>query len=78
VELIKTTEEDNVFELQLRTDAVAPFVWLEARGIKGRFSDNGFLMFLPQKTILFYAWETTDIDILKERVTIKSLMDIYN
>ncbi|XP_060593754.1 beta-mannosidase-like [Ruditapes philippinarum] len=78
VELIKTTEDDNVFELQLRTDAVAPFVWLEARGIKGRFSDNGFLMFLPQKTILFYAWETTDADILKERVTIKSLMDIYN
>ncbi|XP_053372785.1 beta-mannosidase-like [Mercenaria mercenaria] len=78
VDQIMESEDRDTFEIHLITDAIAPFVWLEAYSIKGRFSDNGFLMFQAEKTIVFYAWESTDVDTLKDIISVKSLMDIYN
>lgn len=51
-------EEDDSIRLEVVNDsdeAVAPFVFLESAEMKGRFSDNGFLM-LPQSTrrVRFY------------------------
>ena len=72
----KTSEDE--YRISLTTDAVAPFVWLEASGIKGRFCNNGFLMFQQKESVMFYAWQQTDVRTLKESLTIKSLMDIYH
>ena len=69
-----TTDE---FTVSVTTNAIAPFVWLEAYGIKGRFSDNGFLMIKPTMTLTFFAWESVTPSELKQSLTIKSLMNIY-
>ena len=69
-----TTDE---FTVSITTNAIAPFVWLEAYGVKGRFSDNGFLMIKPTMTLTFYAWQSVDPSTLKQSLTVKSLMDIY-
>ena len=74
---VSKTSEDE-YRISLTTDAVAPFVWLEALGIKGRFCNNGFLMFQQKESVMFYAWQQTDVRTLKESLTIKSLMDIYH
>ena len=65
------------FTISIATNAIAPFVWLEAYGVKGRFSDNGFLMIKTNMTLTFFAWQSTDIPTLKGSLTIKSLMDVY-
>lgn len=66
------------YVITLSTDFPAPFVWLEAYGIRGRFCDNGFLMFEETKSVTFHAWEATDLVSLKNSLTVKSLMDIYH
>ena len=64
--------------MQVTTDAPAAFVWLDAWGYKGRFSDNGFLLAEPTRTIQFYAWDDImDVNKFKQRLSVKSLMDIY-
>ena len=65
------------YAIVLTTDFPAPFVWLEANGIKGRFCDNGFLMYKQTETIKFYAWEVTSLNMLKKSLSVKSLIDIY-
>ena len=65
------------YTIVLTTDFPAPFVWLEAYGIRGRFSDNGFLMYELGVTIKFYALEEADLKTLKKSLSVKSLMDIY-
>ena len=69
--------KSTAYDIVITTDVPAPFVWLEAYGIKGRFSDNGFLMYTNSKTVKFYSWEQTDLKTLKKSLSIKSLMDIY-
>ncbi|WAR04162.1 MANBA-like protein [Mya arenaria] len=66
-----------VFDVHISTSAVAVFVWIEATGIKGRFSDNGFLLCDRSKTVKFYAWENVSSQKLQSSLTIKSLTDIY-
>ncbi len=34
----------NHIEIQLRSDAVTPYVYLNSGKIQGKFSDNGFLL----------------------------------
>ena len=65
------------FTVSISTNAIAPFVWLEAYGVKGRFSDNGFLMIKPKVTLTFYAWQPVDAVTLRKALTVKSLMDVY-
>ena len=65
------------FNITLQTSAIAPFVWLDAYHVMGRFSDNGFLMVHPQKVVTFYAWEGVNTDSLKNALSVKSLMNIY-
>ncbi|XP_045208111.2 beta-mannosidase-like isoform X1 [Mercenaria mercenaria] len=75
---VQATSTQNEFTVMLTADAIAPFVWIEAYNVKGRFSDNGFLMLRNTMTLTFYAWETIDLATLKAALSIKSLMNMYH
>lgn len=74
---VQATSKPDEFLIFLTTDNIAPFVWLEAYGVKGRFSDNGFLMKDSKVTLIFTAWQTVDVNTLKSSLSVKSLMDVY-
>ena len=66
------------FDIELETDEIAAFVWLEAVGVSGRFSDNGFMLTEKKPNLYFYSWEpTVTADQLKNALSVTSLMDIY-
>ncbi|KAK7109882.1 beta-mannosidase-like [Littorina saxatilis] len=66
------------FTITLTTDAIAPFVWLEAGSMMGRFSDNGFLLVKMTFTVTFTAWrDDVDIHTLRSHLSVRSLMDVY-
>ncbi|TRY79762.1 hypothetical protein TCAL_08106 [Tigriopus californicus] len=46
---------DTCWSLDIGTDAIALFVWLEAEGLDGRFDANGFLMDSPNRRIQFFC-----------------------
>ncbi|XP_053108977.1 beta-mannosidase [Hemicordylus capensis] len=73
---VSISQDRDQFQLVLETTAVAPFVWLDAGDIPGRFSDNGFLLTEKRKVILFYPWETTSIKELEESLRLTSLTDV--
>ncbi|KAJ6668857.1 hypothetical protein lerEdw1_012343 [Lerista edwardsae] len=70
------SQEGDQFRIVLETTAIAPFVWLDAGNIPGRFSDNGFLLAEKQKVILFVPWETTCVKELQDSLSLTSLTDI--
>ncbi|XP_066487821.1 beta-mannosidase-like [Tiliqua scincoides] len=70
------SQEGDKFRLVLETTAIAPFVWLDAGNISGRFSNNGFLLAEKQKVIFFIPWEYTSVKELQESLSLTSLMDI--
>lgn len=81
IKIVRVTanpKQSGTFSITLSSDKIAPFVWLEAPGIRGRFSDNGFLMILRKKQIKFFAWENVNAKTLKAVLTVKSLMDVYH
>lgn len=57
---IETLDKIN-FNLTLRTDATAAFVWLEAVNIPGKFSENGFMFVTSTKSIKFLAESKTSM-----------------
>jgi beta-mannosidase len=59
----------------VQTDAVAPFVWLDAGDLKGRWSDNGFLMTEATRTVTFLAFEPTTPSQLESSISVTSLLD---
>ncbi|XP_075550189.1 uncharacterized protein LOC142583585 [Dermacentor variabilis] len=64
-EATNTTEaKSNVHEVDLSTDGVALFVWLSAGKIRGRFSDNGFVMTERQLSVTF----TSDLSVTSEQL----------
>ncbi|KAK7109883.1 beta-mannosidase-like [Littorina saxatilis] len=66
------------FTITLTTDAIAPFVWLEAGSMMGRFSDNGFLLVKMTFTVTFTAWrDDVDSHTLRSQLSVLSLMDVY-
>ena len=75
VELSQAFERE--FVIKLSTTAIAPFVWLQAGSIMGRFSDNGFLMHKPTTTVKFTAWQDVDYHTLRAALTVHSLLDVY-
>lgn len=70
------SRQGDIYIFVLRTTAIAPFVSLDVGNIKGRFSDNGFLMTKKKKVIVFYAWEPTSVKELEESLTLTSLVDV--
>uniref|UniRef100_H2YWC5 Beta-mannosidase n=1 Tax=Ciona savignyi TaxID=51511 RepID=H2YWC5_CIOSA len=74
--VVKVSE--NEFLLSLNADSPALFVWLEASGIKGRFSENAFVMYRPDFNITFFSW-TNDLtpERLMAALTVRSYNDIH-
>ena len=69
---------DNRFTVELKTDGIAAFVWLEARDIKGHFSDNGFMMVTPTVQVDLFAWQDIkDAVTLQKTLLVTSLSDVY-
>ncbi|XP_046834343.1 beta-mannosidase [Vespa crabro] len=66
------------YEIELTTNNIALFVWLEVKSISGRFSENGFHMFEQTKYIKFHAYEATTPNILRKNIQVTTLSDIYN
>ncbi|KAK7109880.1 hypothetical protein V1264_013841 [Littorina saxatilis] len=65
------------FNITLTTDAIAPFVWLEAGSVFGKFSDNGFIIITPTATVKFMASQDVDLNTMKQQLSVRSLVDIY-
>ncbi|NXQ12073.1 MANBA mannosidase, partial [Peucedramus taeniatus] len=70
------SQQDDVYIFVLQTTAIAPFVTLDVGSIKGRFSDNGFLMTEKEKMVVFYPWEPTSVEELESSLILTSLLDV--
>lgn len=70
------SQRDDIYVFVLQTTAIAPFVSLDVGNIKGRFSDNGFLMTEKKKVVVFYPWEPTSVEELEKSLTLTSLVDV--
>lgn len=66
------------YEIELTTNNIALFVFLQVESIRGRFSENGFHMFEERKYIQFHAYESITPDILQKDIQVITLSDIYN
>lgn len=73
---VSISQQDDIYVFVIQTTAVAPFVSLDVGSIKGRFSDNGFLMTEKKKVVVFYPWEPTSVEELEESLTLTSLVDV--
>ena len=60
----------------LSSEAVAGFVWLEAPGLRGRFSDNGFLMAEPTTTVVFIGRGDVTVEELRAKLEYRSFADV--
>ncbi|ERE89663.1 beta-mannosidase precursor [Cricetulus griseus] len=74
---VSISKKGGLFVFNLKTSAVALFVWLDVGSIPGRFSDNGFLMTQKMHSVLFYPWKLTSKSKLQEALSVTSLTDIY-
>lgn len=79
--LLKVTSVQSTdgatFSVSIRTSAISAFTWLEAVGISGRFSDNGFLMTSSDMTLTYYAWQSTTAEDLLSAIKVTTLFDTY-
>ncbi|XP_071573784.1 beta-mannosidase [Temnothorax nylanderi] len=66
------------FKIVLSTDNIALFVWLEVGNIRGRFSENGFHIFVKEKEIIFHAHEATTVELLWSNIKLTHISNIYN
>ncbi|CAH0550626.1 unnamed protein product [Brassicogethes aeneus] len=65
------------FEIVLKTDKIALFVWLESHPIKGRFSENGFIQINSTKTIYFYSDDNVTLENFKSGLYLTNLLDTH-
>lgn len=70
--------DSTEFTITLKATNNAAFVWLEAAGIAGQFSDNGFMLAAPNKTVTFFSQKSSTVDTLRISLKIQSLMDVYD
>ncbi|XP_060074948.1 beta-mannosidase-like [Ylistrum balloti] len=78
VDVQQTTTDKQVYNITVTAGSISVFVWLDAHDIRGRFSDNGFLMVTSKKLVQFYASEPTDVSSLRIALTVRSLADVYH
>ncbi|KAK6639866.1 hypothetical protein RUM43_008141 [Polyplax serrata] len=70
---VKPTNNPSKIIVEVTTDQVAPFVWLETEEV-GEFSDNGFLQLQPKVEVTFGTKDITPVDIEK----IKSTLTVFD
>ena len=66
------------YEIELTSNEIALFVWLEVVSISGRFSENGFHMLQGKRTVILHAMEAVTIEEIINNVYIKTLSDVHN
>ncbi|KAK9882766.1 hypothetical protein WA026_023188 [Henosepilachna vigintioctopunctata] len=64
------------FTIVLKSSDIALFVWLECRGVPGRFSENGFHQIEETKTIYFATEEDTDAKTVKKNLFASNLLSV--
>lgn len=74
IDSVLKSKTDEIYEIQISSDATALFVWLEST-IEGRFSDNGFLMNIPVVKINFYPDIVTNAEEVQKSLIITHLRD---
>ncbi|XP_077477136.1 beta-mannosidase isoform X2 [Stigmatopora argus] len=74
---VKVRGDETGLLVDVHSQAVAPFVWLDAGNAEGRFSRNGFLMLSRNKTVTFYPGRNTSVAQLSRVLTVTSLRDLY-
>ncbi|CAG5129202.1 unnamed protein product, partial [Candidula unifasciata] len=68
--------DENTFNIQVSTNAIALFVWLSTVNIPGHFSDNGFVMLTPVTTVQFLAQALVSVDQLLAELHVRSVTDV--
>ncbi|XP_044756107.1 beta-mannosidase [Coccinella septempunctata] len=68
--------KNRSFKIELKTSEIALFVWLECEEVPGSFSENGFHLVTPTKTIYFEADEDCNPDKLKKTIVISNILSI--
>nr|XP_006629912.2 PREDICTED: beta-mannosidase [Lepisosteus oculatus] len=69
-------QQGGQYTVNLQTNAISPFVWLDAGDISGRFETNGFLMLTKNMTVTFYPWIPTSTSQLAKSLQLTSLMSL--
>lgn len=75
IDRIRKISNDGEFIIELSTDRIALFVWLESVDVRGTFSENGFLMLEPRIVVFFKSEEQTSADYLLKSITITHLLN---
>ncbi|CAD5125713.1 DgyrCDS13919 [Dimorphilus gyrociliatus] len=70
-----TKKTATKFTIELSTDNIAAYVWLEVYECQGYFSENGFLMYRREYQVEFYSWK--ECNNLND-ITVKTLNHLYN
>ncbi|XP_057716107.1 beta-mannosidase isoform X3 [Corythoichthys intestinalis] len=73
----KVRENETELLVDVESQAIAPFVWLDVGDVEGRFGSNGFLMLSRKKTVAFHARRNTSVTQLSRALTVISLSDLY-
>ena len=58
--------------IMVETNSIALYVWLEAVGIQGRFSDNGFTLTTPTKEVIFLSKQFISVEMLQNSLSVRS------
>jgi len=72
-------EDELTAVIDIHSTAIALFVWLDAVGFSGRFSDNGFLMVRPDTRVTFRSWtEIGNTKQFEKSLRVRSLSSVYS
>ncbi|XP_011498870.1 PREDICTED: beta-mannosidase [Ceratosolen solmsi marchali] len=66
------------FQIEIVSQNMALFVWLEIGNVGGYFSENGFHVLQGKKSINFHAFKATTIAHINKNLIVTSLSRIYN
>ncbi|KAI4469189.1 beta-mannosidase [Holotrichia oblita] len=78
VEILSVEDTDGagkIFEIDIKTDSIALFVWLDSGNIRGLFSSNGFVLVRTRKTVRFIAEDVIKSQDLLQALTITHAKD---
>ncbi|XP_046686486.1 beta-mannosidase-like isoform X2 [Homalodisca vitripennis] len=71
---VKALKNGQELIVTLGSDAIAPFVWLDAVGIAGHFSHNGFLLVTNSTQLTFSAEKPINVQAFRSSLKIRSLL----
>ena len=60
------------YTISVESDNIALFVWLEATGLRGRFSENGFLQSTQVREVVFLSREFISSKQLEESLSVRA------